>query len=64
MSLVALRTVDAATGRAPTIGQCIRLSLGYMFALAIGGLGLLYAVFDPKGRALHDHLSGTIIVHE
>ena len=64
MSLVALRTVDAGTGRAPTTGQCVRRALGYMLALAIGGLGLLYALFDAKGRALQDHLSGTVVVRE
>jgi uncharacterized RDD family membrane protein YckC len=62
MSLVALRTVDATTGRAPTTGQCIRRAIGYLLALATGGLGLLYALFDAEGRALHDHLSGTITV--
>ncbi len=62
MSLVALRTVDASTGRAPTTGQCVRRALGYMLALATGGLGLLYALFDADGRALHDHLSGTTTV--
>lgn len=62
MSLVALRTVDAKTGHAPTTGQCVRRAFGYMLALATGGLGLLYALFDAKGRALHDHLSGTTTV--
>jgi uncharacterized RDD family membrane protein YckC len=64
LSLVALRTVDAGTGRAPTTGQCVRRALGYMLALATGGLGLIYALFDSRGRALQDHLSGTIIVRE
>jgi len=64
LSLVALRTVDARTGRAPTTGQCVRRALGYMLALATGGLGLIYALFDSRGRALQDHLSGTIIVRE
>ncbi len=62
MSLVALRTVDATTGSTPTTGQCIRRAIGFMLALATGGLGLLYALFDAKGRALHDLLSGTITV--
>ncbi|HYX42459.1 MAG TPA: RDD family protein [Pyrinomonadaceae bacterium] len=64
MSLVALRTVDADTGCAPTTGQCVRRALGFMLALALGGLGLIYALFDPKGRALQDHISGTINVRE
>ena len=64
LSLVALRTVDAGTGRAPTTGQCVRRAFGFILALATGGLGLLYAAFDAEGRALHDHLSGTVIVRE
>ncbi len=62
MSLLALRTVDAVTGHAPTTGQCVRRAIGYLLALATGGLGLLYALFDAKGRALHDLLSGTMTV--
>jgi uncharacterized RDD family membrane protein YckC len=64
MSLVGLRTVDAGTGRAPSTGQCVRRAFGLLLALATGGLGLLYAVFDAKGRALQDYISGTIIVRE
>ncbi|HYP01438.1 MAG TPA: RDD family protein [Pyrinomonadaceae bacterium] len=62
MSLVSLRTVDAATGMSPTTGQCVRRALGYMLSLATLGLGLLYALFDAEGRAAHDHLSGTIVI--
>jgi uncharacterized RDD family membrane protein YckC len=64
LSLVGLRTVDAHTGSAPTTGQCVRRAFGLMLALATGGLGLLYALFDRRGRALHDLLSGTINVRE
>jgi uncharacterized RDD family membrane protein YckC len=64
MSLVALRTVDANTGHAPSIGQCSRRAIGYMMALATGGLGFLCALFDRRGRALQDFLSGTINVRE
>ena len=64
MSLVALRTVDAETGTAPTTGQCARRAIGYMLSLATLGIGLLYAFFDAEGRAVHDHLSGTIVITE
>ena len=64
MSLVALRTVDAETGTAPTTGQCARRAVGYMLSLATLGIGLLYAFFDAEGRAAHDHLSGTIVITE
>jgi uncharacterized RDD family membrane protein YckC len=64
MSLVALRTVDAVSGMAPTTGQCVRRAIGYMLSLATLGIGLLYAIFDAEGRAAHDHLSGTIVISE
>ena len=64
MSLVSLRTVDAVTGMAPTTGQCVRRAIGYMLSLATLGIGLLYALFDAEGRAVHDHLSGTIVITE
>ncbi|HKP72975.1 MAG TPA: RDD family protein, partial [Pyrinomonadaceae bacterium] len=62
MWLVAVRTVDARTGMAPTTGQCVRRAFGYMLSLALLGVGLLYALFDAEGRAAHDHLSGTIVI--
>jgi len=64
MSLVALRTVDAQSGMAPTTSQCVRRAIGYMLSLATLGIGLLYALFDAEGRAAHDHLSGTIVITE
>lgn len=64
MSLVSLRPVDANTALAPTIGQCIRRSLVYMLSLAAFGLGLLYAILDPSGRAAHDRLSGTTVIRD
>lgn len=64
MSLFSLHAVDARTAMAPTTGQSIRRALFYMLSLATCGLPLLYAFFDAEGRAVHDHLSGTIIVRE
>ncbi|HEX8068691.1 MAG TPA: RDD family protein [Pyrinomonadaceae bacterium] len=64
LALTGLRTADAATGRAPTTSQCARRAFGFMLALATGGLGLAYALLDAERRALHDHLSGTIVVRE
>jgi uncharacterized RDD family membrane protein YckC len=64
LALTGLRTADAATGGAPSTGQCARRAIGFMLALATGGLGLVYALFDGERRALHDHLSGTIVVRE
>jgi uncharacterized RDD family membrane protein YckC len=64
MSLVSLRAVDADTGLLPTTRQAGVRALVYMISLATFGLGILYALFDAEGRALHDHLSSTAVVRE
>ena len=64
MFLVSVRAIDAETGLSPTIGQSARRTLVYMLSLVTLGLGTLYALFDAEGRAVHDHLSGTITVYE
>lgn len=64
MSLVSLRAVDADTGLLPTTRQAITRAIVYMLSLAALGLGVLYALFDAEGRAVHDHLSGTAVVRE
>ncbi|MDT5063251.1 MAG: hypothetical protein QOH63_3710 [Acidobacteriota bacterium] len=64
MSLVSLRAVDAETGLPPTTKQSVGRALLYVVSLITLGLGLLYALFDAEGRAVHDHLSGTAVVLE
>jgi uncharacterized RDD family membrane protein YckC len=64
MRLCALQTVDARKACVPTTGQCARRALVYMLSLATGGLGLLYSLFDAEGRAVHDILSGTVVVRK
>jgi uncharacterized RDD family membrane protein YckC len=62
MSLCALHVVDAGTASVPTTGQCMRRAFVYILSLATLGLGLLYSLFDAEGRAMHDILSGTVVV--
>ncbi|MDX6696567.1 MAG: hypothetical protein QOF02_4170 [Blastocatellia bacterium] len=64
MSLLSIRAVDADSGLPPTTRQSIVRALLYMLSLASFGLGILYALFDAEGRAAHDRLSGTAVVHE
>jgi uncharacterized RDD family membrane protein YckC len=64
MSLVSLRAVDAETGRPPTTKQSVGRAILYIVSLISLGLGLLYALFDAEGRAVHDHLSGTVVVRD
>lgn len=64
MALVSLRAVDAHTGVLPTTKQSILRAFVYMLSLAACGLGLFYALLDAEGRAVHDHLSGTVVVRD
>lgn len=62
MRLLSVRTIDARTGLIPTGGQSIKRALGYIFSLALFGLGLAFAFIDRDHRTLHDRFSQTIVV--
>ena len=64
MKIVSLRTIDMRTGLIPTGGQSIKRALGYIFALAILGLGVIYALVDPDRRTIYDRFSKTIVIHD
>jgi uncharacterized RDD family membrane protein YckC len=64
MRFCSLHAVDARKACVPTTGQCARRALVYMLSLATGGLGILYSLFDAEGRAVHDILSGTVVVRK
>ncbi len=42
----------------------LRHFVGYPLALLCGGLGLLWALWDPKQQGWHDKLTGTLVVKE
>lgn len=51
-------------GTEPTVGALvIRHLIGYPLVFLTLGLGFLIAVFNQKGRALHDLLSGTVVIY-
>lgn len=62
MRMFSLRTVDIRTDLIPTGGQSLKRAFGYIFSLIPLGLGLLYALIDRDGRAIHDRLSKTAVV--
>ncbi len=62
MRLLSLRTIDVRTGLIPTGGQAMKRAVGYIFSLAIFGLGLIYALIDREGRTMHDRFSKTVVV--
>jgi uncharacterized RDD family membrane protein YckC len=62
MRLLRVRTIDERTGLIPTGGQSIKRALGYIFSLAVFGLGFAFAFIDRDNRALHDRFSKTIVI--
>jgi uncharacterized RDD family membrane protein YckC len=64
MRLLSLRTIDMRTGLIPTGGQSVKRAIGYMFGLALFGLGVIYAVADRDRRTAHDRFSKTIVIHD
>ena len=51
-------------GTAPTIGSiAFRQTVGYFLTLMSLGLGFFVSFFSSKGRALHDYLSGTVVIY-
>lgn len=61
--LTGLRVVDRTGGQAGMRAMFLRQTVGYFLVLASAGLGFLTSVFSSKGRALHDYLSGTVVIH-
>jgi uncharacterized RDD family membrane protein YckC len=64
MRVFSLRTIDLRTGMIPTGGQSIKRAIGYIFALAVLGLGVLYAFIDPDRRTIYDRFSKTIVIRD
>ena len=61
--LTGLRVVSA-DGRAASFSRLlVRHLIGYPLTALTGGIGFLLAVFTSRGRALHDYLSGTVVVY-
>jgi len=61
--LTGLKVVKA-DGTEPTVGALlVRHLIGYPLVFLTLGLGFLFSVFNQKGRALHDFLSGTVVIY-
>jgi uncharacterized RDD family membrane protein YckC len=64
MRMLSLRTIDTRTGLIPTGGQSIKRAVGYIFSLALFGLGLIYALIDRDGLTVYDRFSKTQVVRD
>lgn len=61
--LTGLRIVTIE-GRGVPFGTILfRHTFGYLLTLLTGCLGFLLSVLNRRGRALHDYLAGTIVIH-
>jgi uncharacterized RDD family membrane protein YckC len=55
--------IEKINGGAPGIVRAlIRHVIGYPLSLIPFALGFLVAIVSPSGRALHDYISGTVVV--
>jgi uncharacterized RDD family membrane protein YckC len=64
MRLFSLELVDAVENEYPTLQQAAVNSAIFILSLGFLGAGFLTAFFNEERRALHDLLSGTILVKE
>lgn len=57
--------LERIDGGPPGIGRALlRHFVGYPLSLLLFGLGFLIATVSTTGRALHDYISGTVVVRE
>ena len=61
---VSLKIVDAVTGDAPSVSQCIGRYLGYLVSGIPLLLGFLWVGLDRRKQSWHDKLAGTVVVRK
>ena len=64
MRLFSIELVDAVENEYPTLRQAAVNSAVFMLTLCFAGAGFITIFFNEEKRALHDLLSGTILVRE
>lgn len=64
MRIFSLELVDAEENEYPTFHQAAVSSSVYLLSLIFGGIGFLTVPFTEDKRAVHDIVSGTIVVKE
>lgn len=64
MRLFSIEIVDIESADYPTFHQAAVSSAVYLLSLALGGIGFLTLPFNEDKRAVHDLVSGTVIVRE
>lgn len=64
MRLFALEVIDIEGESYPTMHQAAVSSSVYLLSLGLGGIGFVTLFFNPEKRAVHDLVSGTIVIRE
>ncbi|MCU1290213.1 MAG: hypothetical protein JWN60_2442 [Acidobacteria bacterium] len=64
MRLFSLELIDIEENEYPTFHQAAVSSSVYLLSLVFGGIGFLTMFFNDEKRAVHDIVSGTIVVKE
>lgn len=64
MRLFSLELIDAEANAYPTVHQAAVNSAVYLLSIALGGLGFVTIPFSNERRAIHDIVSGTLLVRE
>jgi uncharacterized RDD family membrane protein YckC len=64
MRIFSLEVVDIEGENYPSIHQAAVSSCLYLLSMAFGGIGFLTLPFNQEKRAVHDLISGTIVVKE
>jgi len=64
MKIFSLEVVDAEENEYPTLAQAAASSGLYLASLLFLGVGFVAVLFNEEGRAMHDLLSGTIVVRQ
>ncbi len=60
--LIGARIVDAKTGEAPSVGQCVGRYVAYILSLVVLGFGFFWIIFDSRKQGWHDKLAGTVVI--
>lgn len=64
MRLFSLELIDADANRYPTVHQAAVSSAVYLLSMAFVGLGFVTVFYNEEKRAIHDIVSGTLLIRE
>jgi uncharacterized RDD family membrane protein YckC len=60
--VLSARIVDADTGNAMSLGQCIVRYFAYIVSILPLGMGFLWIAVDRRKQAWHDKIAGTVVI--